>query len=97
VLLQVTVAALSLTAQQVAIASKPAAAAAAAGERLPSSQQLLESVTLAAKAFALLMKLVRSHDSDHLVFQASVRFGGKVVDLFLKVRAAAAVVGVNLL
>ena len=57
----------------------------AAAGRLPTAAVLISSLQRAGTAFTALMKLMRSHDSNHLVFQAAVRYGGKFVELFLKV------------
>jgi hypothetical protein len=57
-----------------------------ASERLPTSAQLLASMVQASKAFTQLMKLLRQHDNNHLVFHATVRLGGRYVDQFLKAR-----------
>jgi hypothetical protein len=87
VLLQETVASFATVTNQALAVMKHGPSSAA--QRLSPSHSLLESVLLASKAFALLMKLMKSHDSNHLVFQAALRFGGKFVDLFLKVSATA--------
>ena len=83
VCLQEVVAAFTVTVQQVQLSLKPGQPA---GERLPSPQSLLSMVQHCSKAFASLMKLVAGHDSNHLVYQAAIRSGGKMVDQFLKVR-----------
>ena len=57
----------------------------AVADRLPTSAALLEALKAGGTAFTSLMKLMRSHDSNQLVFQAAVRCGGKLVDHFLKV------------